>query len=314
MADAHRIAEVDRESFPAFQLSSPNGLSATYAPSAGMVCCSLRHRGEELLGRRDGLRAYATNASTMGIPLLHPWANRLRRWGYTTRGVTVELPAESPWLHDDGNGLPIHGLLAGSQWKVTHASGNADSARLEARLDFAAHPELLELFPFPHEIDVAVVLRSTSLAISTTVRATGDVSVPVAFGYHPYLRLPDLPREKWEIELPVRRRMRLDGRNLPTGESEAVDIPSGALGRRTYDDLFVELPPEPTFRLSGGGRSISVRFGRNYRFAVLYAPPDDDVVCFEPMTAPTDPFGSDGPPSWVVPGESFTATFTVDVA
>ena len=46
----------------------------------------------------------------------------------------------------------------------------------------------------------------------------------------------------------------------------------------------------------------------------MYAPPDDDVVCFEPTTAPTNPFRSDGPPSWVGPGESFAAPFTVDVA
>jgi galactose mutarotase-like enzyme len=42
-----------------------------------MVCCSLRHRGDELLGQRRGLAAYAATGSTMGIPFLHPWANRL---------------------------------------------------------------------------------------------------------------------------------------------------------------------------------------------------------------------------------------------
>ena len=53
------------------------GIEATFVPEAGMIGCSLRHRGEELLGQRHGLRGYVESGSTMGIPFLHPWANRL---------------------------------------------------------------------------------------------------------------------------------------------------------------------------------------------------------------------------------------------
>ncbi len=314
MREMHAVADVVCDGFPGLQLRSPAGLAASYVPGAGMVCCSLTHRGEELLGQRGGLRAYASDGSTMGIPLLHPWANRLSRWGYAFEGVTVELPPDAPQLHDDGNGLPIHGLLAGCpHWQVIGRAADADSARIEARLDIGAHRDLVALFPFPHEIEIAVALRHTSLAIATTVRATGDVPVPIAFGYHPYFRLPNVPRAEWEVALPVRRRMRLDSRYLPTGETEAVDLRPAPLGDGTYDDLFVELAPEPTFRLSGGGRSISVSFGTGYRVAVVYAPADDDVVCFEPMTAPTDPFARGGPSTRVQPGASFTASFRVDV-
>ena len=66
------------------------------------------------------------------------------------------------------------------------------------RLDFAAQSELLDLFPFPHELDMDVEVRGMRLEVRTTLRATGDRRVPVAFGYHPYFRLPDVPRAKWE--------------------------------------------------------------------------------------------------------------------
>ena len=52
-------------------------LTASFEPSASMVCASLTRDGEELLGLRDGLEAYVERGKTMGIPLLHPWANRL---------------------------------------------------------------------------------------------------------------------------------------------------------------------------------------------------------------------------------------------
>ncbi len=52
-------------------------LEATFLPGAGMLCSSLRHRGEELLAQNRGVEAYVERGKTMGIPLLYPWANRL---------------------------------------------------------------------------------------------------------------------------------------------------------------------------------------------------------------------------------------------
>ena len=66
-------------------------LVATYAPGIGMVCASLRHYGDELLGQRRGLEAYAESGSTFGIPLLHPWANRLSGWELEVLGRPVRL-------------------------------------------------------------------------------------------------------------------------------------------------------------------------------------------------------------------------------
>jgi aldose 1-epimerase len=91
----------------ALTLASPGEgeVEAAFVPEAGMVCCSLRHGGEELLGQRGGLRVYVAERGTMGIPLLHPWANRLseRRFTVAGREVALEPPAQ---LSVDPNGLP----------------------------------------------------------------------------------------------------------------------------------------------------------------------------------------------------------------
>lgn len=314
MASAHEVREAQREGLPVLELISPAGLVAGYVPRAGMVCCSLRHRGSELLGQRKGLARYAATGSTMGIPLLHPWANRLARLGYRLGDVEVEIPPDSPRIHDDGQGLPIHGLVGGlDAWQVEEFSADAAAARLTARLDFAARDDLMALFPFAHELRMQVVLRGARLEVGTTLRPTGERAVPVAFGYHPYFQLPDVPRAAWELTLPVRQRMRLDARCLPTGETEPARTGSGPLGDTVYDDLYTELAPEPTFVLAGGARRIEVAFGKSYRVAVVYAPADDDVVCFEPMTAPTNPFEGGTPLQWVEPGSSFRADFSVEV-
>src|SRR5439155_13338911 len=133
-------------------------------------------------------------------------------------------------------GLPIHGRAAASPyWEVSAAEADDAGARLRAALDFGAHPELLAGFPFPHRLEVEATLAGRTLSIETTLVATGDRPVPVAFGYHPYLRLPGLPRGDWRVTLPVRRRARLDERGIPTGEVEPVSLSSGPLGERDFD-------------------------------------------------------------------------------
>jgi len=53
------------------------GLEAEFLSAIGILCCSLRHRGEVLLAQKAGVDAYAQRGKTTGIPLLYPWANRL---------------------------------------------------------------------------------------------------------------------------------------------------------------------------------------------------------------------------------------------
>src|SRR2546423_574011 len=222
------------QGYPTRTLISHEGrIEVSFAPGVGMVGCSLHHAGDELLGQRGGLARYEATASTFGIPLLHPWANRLGGYEYRAAGQMVPLAPASPLIHKDPNDLPIHGLLAASPyWELLGADADAASARLAARLDFAEHPELLEGFPYPHELRLDVGLRDATVTIRTTLTATGDPPVPMSFGFHPYLVLPDVPRSDWEVELPVGSHLKTDERQIPTGEAEPVHIPPGPLGDR----------------------------------------------------------------------------------
>jgi len=309
----HRIADSITSGYPTITLSSAD-IEATFAPTVGMIGCSVRHRGAEVLGQRGGLAKYAASGSTMGIPLLHPWANRLSALSYTVAGHTVSLDPNSPRLHRDGRGLPMHGLLGGYPgWRVVDRSADADAARFSAALDFAADPALLAAFPFPHTLRLDVALRATALTIATTLRPTGDVAVPVSFGFHPYLQLPGVNRALWHIEASVGQPLLLDDRMIPTGGHEAIFIEPGPLGDRTFDDLFTDLAEPPTFVLAGGGRRITVTFEQGYAFAQIYAPESEALMCFEPMTAPTDSLVSHAGLQFAAPGGEYRAAFTIAV-
>lgn len=292
------------------RLVSPDGaLEADFAPELNLVCSSVRHRGVEVLGQRNGLEAYRTRGSTLGVPLLHPWANRLSAPAYAAAGREVGFDPGSALVKLDANGLPIHGIVpAALPWNVEESSPE----RLSATLHFRG-PELEAIFPFPHELRTTVTLDDGGLRYATTLRPTSGQPVPVAFGWHPYLTVPGVPREEWEIELPVREHVVLDARNLPTGATETVQEPPGALGERTFDDGYVAVPDGATFVVRGGGRRMALTFERGCPCAQVYAPPGEAIIAYEPMTAPTNALVSGDRLPIVGPGEAYEAAFSLTV-
>ena len=314
------VGERTEEGFRALTLESRalGGIEAIFVPEAGMICCSLRHRGDELLGQRGGLGRYVEVGSTMGIPFLHPWANRLGRSRFELAGREVDLELDGLHVKRDGEGLPMHGLLTAARgWQVERhlelEGEEGDGGVLAASFDFGAYPRLVEAFPFPHRAEIAATLTGAELRIVTTVRA-GEAGLPVAFGFHPYLQLPGVERSEWEIEAPVRERLELDERMLPTGRREPVEIESGRLGSRTFDDAYLAPTDGTPFALAGGGRRLELRMGERYPFAQVYAPEDLAAVAFEPMTAPTNALVSGEDLPMLTAGESFSASFAIAIA
>jgi galactose mutarotase-like enzyme len=292
--------------FERLDLKSARGrLSASFLPSHNMTGWSLRHEGEELLVQRPHPRV---DGAIYGIPMLYPWANRLGGPSYEVGNRTVTLGTGTPGLELEENGLPIHGLLNGCQrWRITARW----SDRFEAELDVDGRSELFRGFPFPHLLRLIAELDDRSLTVTTTIVPGGSEPVPVAFGFHPYLRIPGTPRTEWTLTLAARRRAVLDERLVPTGAWRPAGVVDGQLRERGFDDLFTDFGGSPAFALSGAGRRLAVRFLDGYSCGQLWAPPDADVVSFEPMTAPGNALRSGC--GLRLTRTPFTARFAIDV-
>lgn len=250
---------------------SAGALRAEVDPDRGMLVTSLCRDGEELLG-------------PLGIPFLHPWANRL------------SVPLEGADVPRDEHGLPIHGVHPRA-WTVEAHGRTA----LLASLDFAAE----RVFPHAHRVTQLVRLETWGLRIDTTLRSAGTGSVPIAFGFHPYFRL----KRDERVALPRRRRLLADARLIPTGETVAEPAQRQPLGDRSFDDGYAVAPGA---RFAVGDR-LEVALLLGYRYAQIYAPPDEDVICFEPMTAPTNALVTGVALPTAVPGAVFRAAFEVRV-
>jgi aldose 1-epimerase len=275
--------------------------TATFLPDLGMLGASLTWRRAELLSLHGGPAAFERRSST-GLPLLAPWANRLSKKQFRIAGVDVDLRRQPVKL--DANKLPIHGTMVGRRsWDVVRL----EPGRLVARFDYSA-PELLAAFPFPHELEIDARLSESGLRVATTLRPTTKQRVPVSFGWHPYFKAGG-SRDRWKLRVPAREHLALDRKGIPNGLSSGERGETISLDGVVLDDLYA-LGRARRFELSGGGRTIRVRFDAGYPVAQLYAPPGKRFVAIEPMTAPTNALVTGACPI-VKPGKQFAATFSV---
>jgi aldose 1-epimerase len=284
-------------------------LEAVFLPGRGMIGASLRDRGAELLRRVVDLETMAAEGRAAGMPLLHPWANRLAEFGYRAAGRPVALDPSSPLLHRDDNGLPIHGVpWSRLAWEVTHARSDGLAARLEWVRD-----EHLAVFPFRHRLEMAVTLRPEGLTWETTLVAGPEGPVPASFGFHPYFGLPGLPRARWRLRLPPMTRLALDRYQIPTGAEEPFPGLDAELGSLDFDDGFALRDPMTSFSIEGAGRRITVECLEGFGYAQVFAPKGHEYVALEPMTAPTNALVSGRGLRLVPPGGRLRATFRVGV-
>lgn len=287
---------------------SAGGMSVTFLPGFGMLGASLRYQGEEYLDLRGGLDSFRAG-HTVGLPLLHPWANRLAGSTYDVAGVHVDLAGLD--LPTDKDGAPMHGTLVGAhEWTPIAIGTTHDAAFFSARFRYGlGSPRLYAAFPFPHDLDVEVAVDG-ALSVVTTVRATGDRPVPVSFGWHPWFRIPRARRDKLKLTLPARQHVQLDERCIPTGETEVEPAATIALGDSSLDEHYVL--GFGRLAIQSSRRRLVLDVDENFPFAQVYAPVGENVVCLEPMTARIDALGAGAAPL-LQPGDLYSAHFSVSV-
>ena len=275
-------------------------------PSAGFGLVSLRFEGQELLSMPLPLDEFMKEAHTAGVPLLYPWANRLRGDHYSFEGKNVDL-SDIPNLKRDEHDLPIHGLLLRfSRWNLEVLDDG-----VAGTIDWAQHPELMAAFPFPHQ------LRASWTMVEGGVRATLEVTattcdVPLAGGWHPYFAPLVADQRDLSLSGPTLLPIPLDARGLPTGPpGEAIDE-SGPLGDRTFDNLYTAPSQGFAFSVAGDSAAAMVSAGPEWKAMQLYATSTGGFVCVEPMLAPTASL-SDGTAPQVKAGESVRAAFDITV-
>ena len=280
------------------RLADPmNGVEVAIVPSVGNTAYEMNVHGKNILYfPYADVAEFKKNPQLSGIPFLAPWANRLDEQAFWANGKKYAFDMNLGNVRGDN---PIHGLLSSSPyWQVVSVAGDKRSARVTSRLEFWRYPELMAQWPFAHEYEMTYTLKDGTLEVHVTITNLSNDPMPVAIGFHPYYRIPDVPRDQWTGHIPARQRVVADNRLIPTGEYRAMDIPDKfPLQGRTLDDGFIDLQRDAdgraVFSIESGKMKVETMFGPKYPVAVVWEPntqggQPQPFICFEPMTGVTD--------------------------
>ena len=280
-------------------------LECTSAPELGAPILSLKHRGCELLAPSSGVDKHSVDAMR-GMPILVPWANRLRSNQYFALGRSVDLAGLE--IQRDVNALPLHGTLAGrGDWRVTRETSR--SCALE--IDLAEDGLTFSASPFAALIRVELELTDSTLSVVTTLVASGDTEVPACFGWHTYFEVSETRREDLRVRYPAAVHVALDDRGLPTPEQSERPAAEALLGNRFADDLLL-LGDDREFAISSRERRLSLNVGTGYEALQIWIPKGERFICAEPMVVSVAGL-SDGIFPVAEPGRPYRAEFSLEV-
>jgi aldose 1-epimerase len=274
-----------------------HGVEVAIVPSVGNEAYEMKVHGKNILHfPYADVSEFQKRPGLSGIPFLAPWGNRLDQQAFWANGKKYQFDMQ---LGNVRGANPIHGLLSSSPfWRVTEAAADQRSAHVTSRLEFWKVPDLMAQWPFAHEYEMTYSLAEGVLEVRIAITNLSTDPMPVAVAFHPYYKIPDVPRDEWTGHIPARLHVEADKGLIPTGEFKPMDLPDPfPLKGRTLDDGFTNLVRDADgrahFWIESGGKKIEAMFGPKYPVAVVWEPNDakgqpQEFICFEPMAGVTN--------------------------
>jgi aldose 1-epimerase len=272
-----------------------HGVEVSIVPSIGNHAYAMKIHGKNILN------APAADAGQLkqrpgasGIPFLAPWANRMADGGFWANGKKYIFNGTLGSVRLQPNGIALHGELTTSPlWEVTSVGADKKSAHVTSRLEFWKYPDLMANWPFAQEYEMTYILADGVLEVQTTIVNKSAAPMPLALGYHPCYKLPDVPRDEAVAHIPAKTAVIADERLVATGEMKPMDLPDPTpLKDRTLDNGYTDLirgaDGKALFYLQGRGEKIESLYGPKWQASVVYVPANQQTACFEPMAGITN--------------------------
>lgn len=278
-------------------VDATTGTRASILTSVGFNCYSFRPvvdgAAVDVIWAEEGFGP-RSELSLHGIPLLFPFAGRLRGDSFSYHGRSYRVTGAG-----SAGGNVFHGFVISRPWRVVEQSDDRGTGEFQASVD---DPSLLTQWPADFRIRVTYRVAGTSLLCDVAVDNPDDKPLPFGFGTHPYFRLPlgAGDPEACVITIPAAEVWAHEGA-LPTGERAAVtdreDFRAGMrFGDLRWDGVLTGLAVaddglvHATIEDPSSGLVVEQTFPPAYRNAVVWTPPHRGAVAVEPWTTVPNAF------------------------
>lgn len=218
---------------------------------------------------------------------LSPFPCRITKGSYAFNGITHQfLP--------NRDGAVLHGFLYNKSFTVAKEHADKTSAQLVLQYEYAGD---ITGFPFPYTCIITYTLeKDNTLTVSTVVKNTGDSSMPVADGWHPYFTFGGKVND---LLLEFRSGEMLEFVNLiPTGKTipfRDFAQPAQIDGREIDNSFVLDFSqPQPLciLRDPASHRQLEIYPQKEYPYLQIYIPPHRRSIAIENLSAPPDAFNN----------------------
>lgn len=270
-------------------LSDSSNNKMTLAPGRGACLLDLQFEGQSIIegySNAAELESLAWGRSA----LLFPFPNRLEDGRYSWKGKTYQFP-----INEAANNNALHGFGMSSRFGVEQIELGLNQAKIQ--FGFAHKPR--PYYPFSFKVTVSYQLNSNGIfRMDFSVENRSKESIPFAFGWHPYFRLNNDGVGAWALKLPVKEKLVLSDRMLPTGQRVPFnDFQTFTqIGANNLDDCFVL-----------DGNTISLRNSKHlleishpspkgkfseypFPYFQVFTPPARTSIALEPMSSNINSF------------------------
>lgn len=229
-------------------------------PERGGIITSLGLEGEELLYLNEETLYDTTKNIRGGIPFLFPICGKLEGNKYSIGENTYELPN--------------HGFARNMNWEVLECNPG-DVAVLKMTLK--SNSQTKKLYPFDFELIFTYELAPDSLTINQEYINKSNIDMPYYSGFHPYF----ITGEK-SVENKFGTTKYLDYHDMKIKRATEEFSLKGTTEALALID---SKPGEVRFNLKEISKNITLSYGSEFKYVVLWTEEGTKFICVEPWMA-----------------------------
>jgi aldose 1-epimerase len=194
--------------------NEPAGYRLEVIPEVGTCVTDLTVKGVSVLNAYQTPAEVDFNRWYKNL-LLMPFPNRMKDGKYEWGGQKYYF-----FINDPVTDSALHGFVADKPMTLEKAEAGAEEAMLQFSF---TNDTSFDAYPFPFRFIVTYRLSlADGFELELKVENTGDTSIPVGLGWHPYFQLSD-KADAMVLQLPPCQMVGVDSQMLPTGKRYDYD-------------------------------------------------------------------------------------------
>ena len=277
------------DKYPMYELREESTNSwVKLCPERGAIITSFGVNGKELL-YLDKDTFYGSDANVRGgIPILFPISGQLKNGKYELNGKTYSMKN--------------HGVARINPWQVIEVCSENKSS---IKLSLKSNDETERAFPFKFEVVFTYILKNGNLTIKQKYYNNSREAMPIQAGFHPYF---EALSKNISYETDASKYLDYNDMQVKayTGSIDLTNMVESAA-------LLESAGNKIAFELTELNRKITIDYGREFKYIVVWSVKDKNFVCVEPWMEKNNAFNTLEGLNYVEAGHSLETYLNISV-